>query len=157
MKLSLRFFSVVFTIALLASAVSVDAKPKCKKQPVEDLVRALADAFENKSMDTLDADRPYVRRFRIVIEHSLAGDNEPGRFVTRWFRSLGQAEAWLKRGEHAGFPGRATKPLVKCARGVCTYNFDSGILHNTLFLKRITYGIRLGCPYIKTIYLLDGD
>jgi hypothetical protein len=46
---------------------------------------------------------------------------------------------------------------VKCAKGVCTYNFDGGILHNNLYLKKITYGMRGGCPYLKSIYLLDGD
>lgn len=157
MKPIARISAAAFSIVLLASAVSVAAKPKCRKQPIKNLVEAFAESFANKTMGTLDADRPYVRRFRIVIEHSLAGDNEPGRFVTRWFRSLTQAENWLKRREHDGMPGRATKPLEKCARGVCTYNFESGILHNTLFLKRVTYGVRTGCPYLKTIYLLDGD
>jgi hypothetical protein len=54
-------------------------------------------------------------------------------------------------------PGRESRPLVRCAKGVCTYNFDGGILHNHLYLKKISYGTRSGCPYIKTIYLLDGD
>jgi hypothetical protein len=138
------------------SATAWIQSTECKKQPVEDLVKAVAEAFQNRWMGTLDADRPYVGRFKIIIEHSLAEDNDPQRFESRTLRSLAQAESWLKRREHDGM-GRATKPLVKCVKGVCSYNFDSGILHNTLFLKRITYGIRNGCPYVKTIHLLDGD
>jgi hypothetical protein len=34
---------------------------------------------------------------------------------------------------------------------------DGGINHNNLYLKRITYGVSNGCPYLKTIYILDGD
>ena len=67
---------------------------QCKKQPVEDLVKTVAEAFVNRSMGTLDADRAYVGRIKIVIERSLAEDKDPQRFVSRWFRSLGQAEAW---------------------------------------------------------------
>jgi Barrel-sandwich domain of CusB or HlyD membrane-fusion len=133
------------------------AAPACKKQSIGDLVKAIAKAYETKTLGTLDAQKPYSGRVRIVIEHSLAGDNDKGRFVIRSFASLAKAEAWLKSREHAEMPGRATKPFVRCAKGVCTYNFDGGIVHNTLYLKKITYGSRSGCPYIKTIYLLDGD
>ena len=137
--------------------VSVTAKPKCKKQSVEDLVTAFAEAFENKSIGTLDADRPYVGRFTIRIEHSLADDNDPQRFEVRRFSSFARAERWFKSREIEGMPGRYTRPVEECTRGVCTYNLDGGINHRSLYLTKITYGIRNGCPYIKTMYLLDGD
>ncbi|HEY6046283.1 MAG TPA: hypothetical protein VIU65_06740, partial [Pyrinomonadaceae bacterium] len=91
------------------------------------------------------------------IEHSLADDNDPQRFKVRRFASFALAEKWFKKQEIDGMPGRHAMPLVKCAKGVCTYNFDGGILHNNLYLKKITYGMRAGCPYIKKIYILDGD
>lgn len=75
----------------------------------------------------------------------------------RRFASLARAEAWLKSREHEDLPARSVKPFQKCAKGVCTFDFNGGILHNNLYLKKITYGVRNGCPYIKTIYLLDGD
>jgi hypothetical protein len=108
-------------------------------------------------MSGLDAQKPYLGTVRIVIENSLGEPNDKGRFVIRRFGSLAKAEAWLKSREHDEMPARESRPLQRCAKGVCTYNFDGGILHNHLYLKKITYGTRAGCPYIKTIYLLDGD
>ena len=139
------------------SATAWIQSTQCKKQPVEDLVRAFAESFSNKSMGTLDDDRPYVGRFQIVIEHSLADDDDPQRFEVRRFSSFARAEQWFKSREIEEMPGRNTRPLVKCAKGVCSYNSEGGILHRNLYLTKITYGIRNGCPYIKTIYLLDGD
>ncbi len=149
--------SSVIALILFCFSLPVNAAPACKKQPIEDLVKAVAEAYETKTLGTLDAQKPVSGRVRIVIEHSLADDNDKDRFVIRSFTSLAKAEAWLKSREHEEMPGRATKPLVRCAKGICAYNFDDGIVHNTLFLKKITYGVRNGCPYLKTIYLLDGD
>lgn len=41
-------------------------------------------------------------------------------------------------------PGRNTKPFVQCAKGVCTYNFDGGIVHNTLYLKKSPTALAVG-------------
>ena len=157
MKPSLRFFSFAFAVAFLAQVVSVAAQPRCKKQPITNLVKSWAESWENKSMGTLDADRPYVGRFTIRIEHSLADDDDPQRFEVRRFSSFARAERWFKSREIEDLPGRYSRPVEKCARGVCTYNTGGGINHRSLYLQKITYGIRNGCPYIKTIYILDGD
>ena len=157
MKPIARISAAAFIIALLASTISVAAKPKCKRQSVETLVKVFAESFTNKTMGTLDARRPYVGRFTIRIEHSLADDNDPKRFEVRRFSSFARAEQWLKSREIEGRPGRNTRPLLKCAKGVCSYNSEGGLLHNNLYLTKITYGIRNGCPYIRTIYILDGD
>jgi hypothetical protein len=148
---------IAVAVTLFSLSLPVQAQSTCKKQPIEDLVKAVAEGFEAKTMRSLDAQRPYAGRVRIVIEHSLAEDNAKDRFVIRSFTSLARSERWLKSREHDEMPGRDTKPLARCAKGGCAYNFDSGIVHNTLYLKKITYGSRGGCPYIKTIYLLDGD
>lgn len=136
--------------------VTLTAKP-CKKQSIEDLEKALAESFAQKTMGKLDADRPYLSTIRIVIEHSLADDTDPQRFKVLKFASFARAEKWFKSREIDGMPGRNTRPVIKCAKGVCSYNSEGGILHNNLYLTKITYGMRGGCPYIKTIYLLDGD
>ena len=149
--------AIAVAVILLSLSLPVHAQSRCKKQAIEDLVKAVAEGFETKTMRSLDAQKPYVGRVRIVIEHSLADDNAKDRFVIRSFTSLARAEAWLKNREHDAMPGRDTRPLASCAKGVCTYNFDGGIVHNTLYLKKINYGTRGGCPYMKTIYLLDGD
>jgi hypothetical protein len=144
-------------LLVLLTVISATASSKCKKQPVADFAKTLAQSFEGKTMAQLDATRSYSGTFRIVIEHSLADDDSPDLFVVRRFRSLAAFEKWLKSREIEGLPGRNSMPLVGCARGVCKFQSDVGILHNNLYLKRVTYGIRNGCPYIKTIYLLDGD
>jgi hypothetical protein len=148
--------SVIMLALFIVSPPGHAASP-CKKQSIEDLAKAVAEAYETKTLGTLDTQKPYSGRVRIVIEHSLADDNDKGRFVIRSVVSLAKAEAWLKSREHEEMPGRRSMPFQKCSKGVCTYNFEGGILHNTLYLKKITYGIRNGCPYLKTIYLLDGD
>src|SRR5437868_6264046 len=142
-------------LAIIVIAGSATAQ--CKKQPIEALAKAVAEGFEAKTLSSLDSQKSYAGRIRIVIEHSLAGDNDKDRFVVRSFLSLAKAEAWLKSREHDEMPGRQSMPFQKCSKGVCTFNFDGGILHNTLYLKKITYSARNGCPYLKTIYLLDGD
>ena len=146
---------IILTLIFSLSSLGL-AKP-CKKQSIENLVNALAESFAEKKMGGLDVDRPYLATFRIVIEHSLADDNDPQRFKVLRFASFARAEKWFKSHEIEDMPGRNTRPLLKCTKGVCSYNSDGGILHNNLYLTKITYGMRGGCPYIKTIYLLDGD
>jgi hypothetical protein len=70
-----------------------------------------------------------------------------------------QAARWLKGREIGeGLPTPQVRPLIKCAKGVCDYDpLAGGMLHNQQYLEKFTYGIRGGCPYLKTIYLLNGD
>src|SRR5437588_2842464 len=123
--------AIVALIVLVAGATA-----QCKKQPIEALAKAVAEGFEAKTLRDLDAQKPYAARFRIVIEHSLASDNDKDRFVVRSFASLAKAEAWLKSREHDEMPGRQSMPFQQCSKGVCAFNFDGGILHNTLYLKK---------------------
>jgi hypothetical protein len=125
--------------------------------PVEQLMEALDKAYTDKALGRLDARRPYAGRVRIVISHSLMDDDDPHSIERRQFRTLAQAERWLKSRERGGLPNRQTRPLLECKRGTCEYDFDGGILHNQLYLQSVDYGLRRGRPYIKTIYLLDGD
>jgi hypothetical protein len=144
-------------LMLLSLALPARAQSQCKEKTVGGLAKQIAAAYEGKSLGGLDGQRPYLGRLRIVIENSLGEPDDRGRFVIKSFTSLAKADAWLKTRERADGPGRESRPLQRCAKGVCTYNFDGGILHNHLYLKKISYGTRSGCPYIKTIYLLDGD
>lgn len=124
---------------------------------IEQLVKSLAEAYEAKELGKLDIGRPYFGKVRIVIEHSLAEDNAKDRFEIKSFKTLAMGEQWLKSREMHDVPARATKPLQRCRKGLCTYDFGGGINHNNLYLKKITYGYRNGRPYVKTIFLLDGD
>jgi len=144
-------------LLLFSMSFAVHAAPVCKKQSIEKLVENVAENYEAKTLGRLDSQKPYIGKIRIVIEHSLADDDDPQRFVVKRFSLLAKAEAWLKSREVDGMPGRLSRPVSKCSRGVCSYNLDGGIDHNHLYLKRITYGVRNACPYLKTIYILDGD
>ncbi|MDT4895279.1 MAG: hypothetical protein QOH25_356 [Acidobacteriota bacterium] len=123
---------------------------------IEQLAQALADAFTAKSLGRLDAERPYFGRVKIIIEHSLAEDTAKDRFEVRQVRTLEQGERWLTSRERADSPARNSGSLQRCRKGVCTYE-QVGMLHNNLYLQKVTYGYRNRRPYIKTIYLIDGD
>lgn len=126
--------------------------------PVEQLMKAVDDAYATGRLARLDARRPYLGKVRIVIEHSLAGDGEKGQYEIRTFRTLAAADRWLKSREREdGTPRRETRPLLECDSRMCEFDFNGGILHNHLYLQKVSYGMRRGRPYIKTIYLLDGD
>jgi hypothetical protein len=137
--------------------IDVGSASSSSNSNIEGLVKSLAEAYTSKTLGRLDAERPYLWTVRIVIENSLADDNSKDRFIVRTFRSLGQAERWLRSREREDGPIREDRPLLQCRRGLCDFNFDGGILHNHLYLRKIGYGVRNGKPYIKTIYLLDGD
>lgn len=150
---------LAIAVALILSIVSfpVHAESPSKQETIEQIVKALAEAYEAKSLDKLDAGHPFSAKIKIVIEHSLAEDDAPDRFEIKTFRTLAQAERWLRSKETEGLPAREARPLLRCKRGLCDYDFDGGILHNHLYLRRISYGYRNGRPYLKTIFLLDGD
>ena len=137
---------------------SAATNPSPSNSTIEGLVASIAEAFKAKSWDKLDAQRPYRGRVRIVIENSLAEDNAKDRFEARTFKTFAAAERWLTSQEIADYgPSRETKPLKRCSKGVCTYDFEGGISHNQLYIKRITYSIHAGLPFVDTIHLLDGD
>ena len=142
-------------LLLFVLSLPILAKTPTSGESIDGLAKDVAEAYEARDMGRLDSTKPYVGRIKIVMQHSLS--DGAGEFVVKWVKSLAQAERWLKRREIDGLPGRVVKPFLKCEKGACTYNFDDGILHNTLYLKKITYGFRKGRPYIKSILLLDGD
>ena len=148
-----KLAATVALILLLLSSTSYPASP-ARRETIEQLVEKLSVAYDAKALRRLDRSRPFQGRVRIEIEHSL---NEDHREVKQ-FRTLAEGDRWLRSMEREdGTPFRETRPLLQCRRGVCTFNFDGGILHNHLYLHKITYGYRNGSPYIKTIFLLDGD
>ena len=153
----MRRLATAVALLLLVAPLWIASRParaqsEVKRETVEELVKALAEAYTSKSLGGLDAGRPRQARVSVVVEHSITGRRE-----ARSFRSLEAAERWLKSREREDGPARQVMPLKRCRRGVCTYDFDGGILHNNLYLQKVAYGLRGGRPYVKTIYLLDGD
>lgn len=142
-------------LLLLTIATAAYAQTPSRPETVEQLAKEVSEAYAAKNLGALDAERPYLKSVRMVIEYSL-GEPAPPNAV-RVVRSLGKGEQWLRSRETADGPARDVKPLKRCRRGTCTFDFDSGILHNTLYLQKLTYGYRRGAPYIKAIYFLSGD
>jgi hypothetical protein len=124
---------------------------------IEQLAIELSDAYVTKNLGRLDRKYSLWGKVKIEIEDSLAGDDNPGKPRTKEFQSLAQGEQWLKSKARNEFPVRESRPLIGCKQGSCTYDFSAGILHNHLYLKKISYGYKNGRPYLKTIYLLDGN
>ncbi|HWS98718.1 MAG TPA: hypothetical protein VN256_00505 [Pyrinomonadaceae bacterium] len=118
-------------------------------QAAEELAKTVADAFAAGELGRLDAERPYLGTVRIRVEHSITGG-----IVTRSFKTLAAAERWLNRGNQDSQRNGGT--LRRCRRGTCTFE-QEGMLHNNLYLQRITYGLRRGRPYVKAIHIIDGD
>ena len=127
------------------------AHSSSQTQTIQQLANAVAEAWSKGKLGSLDAGRPYVGSMRIRIEHSITGAVE-----SRSFRTLAQAERWLKSRERADGPARNIGPLRQCSKGVCAFE-QTGMLHNNLYLQKITYGMRKRQPYIKAIHLIDGD
>ncbi len=147
-----------FALILVILSLPAQAQSPSGKQTIGQLEDSLAVAYMAKELGKLDAMRPYFGSVKIVIEHSLAGDDDKDRFEIKVFKTLASGEQWLNSREREdGTPFREARQLLRCRNGLCTYDLDGGISHNHLYLKRIAYGYRRGRPYIKTIFLLDGD
>lgn len=109
-----------------------------------------------KNLASLDGRVRLLRGgLRVRIEHSISPVRD---FEYRRFRSFKAAESWLnKREREDGTPFRVAQDFVGCRRGRCRFYTDGGILHNHLYLQRISYGYRNGRLFITELYFYDGD
>ena len=139
------FISVSLLIAFVTSASA--------QQKAEDLARRFNQAFARKALSSLDKGRPVKNRIAVTIEHSISED----RPRTRTFASFSQIERWLKSQQREdGTPLRNITKLSSCRSGVCRYNVGS-LLHNNIYIKRVSYAFVNGKPYIRSVLILDGD
>lgn len=164
MKIIIRALVASFVLCLLMAANVAQAQTPASARPgtIEALIDKVEIGFGNRQLAELDGQQLFRGRIRFVIEHSLVEDNDPGHFEIRTFRSFAAAQRWLQSRETPNedappVPFPSLRPLQQCRKGVCTYDFDGGIDHNHLYLKRIYYGFKNRRPYLKTVYLLDGD
>ena len=99
-----------FTLVLLVFSFPAHSKSPCKRQTIEDLVKAVGEAFEAKDLGRLDTNQSYLRKVRIVIRHSLGeGDNE---YEIKRVRSFREGERWFKSRETEEYPGRSVRALL---------------------------------------------
>jgi hypothetical protein len=147
-----KLLATGFIIAIAACAPVV-GQSSSKPKP-EELAQTVSEAYKAKALADLDKKHLAASTVTLVIEHSLT----EGRIATRRFKNLAAIDTWLTKQEREeGSPFRQTMPLLRCARGRCSYNFDGGILHNQLYLHDIYYSSRNRRLLITKIHLLDGD
>lgn len=165
----MNFKPVLLTILILALGLTGYAQSKTtsvardaaqsrahlspQTRNIQQLVNAVAKAWGDGNLGSLDASRPYVGTVRVIVEGQVG---EPPNVERRSFKTLAQIDRWFKSNERADGPKRNVGPLKKCSKGVCSFELV-GMNHNNLFLEKITYGMRKGQPYIKAIYIADGN
>ncbi len=167
-----QVISIAVLAALNFSFVSSAASLTSRRTSLEQAVGAFEKAYVARDLGSLDQfsrlcmkGRQKVLcngKFKIQMEHSL-GQDDRTEYIS--FNSFAAAEKWLRKSERssggANFPVRSLKPRQKCQSGFCSYDFDGGISHNTLYLKSIKYGFinyrDADDYYITEVHLLNGD
>jgi hypothetical protein len=136
----------------LATVLKKAGEASYPKQSIEQLATNVAFAWSEGNLSSLDARRPYVGSVRVVVEVTVG---EPSLTERKTFRTLAAIDRWFKQREREDGPRRNMGSFERCSKGACTFE-QSGMLHNNLYLKKITYGTSKGRPYIKAIYIEDG-
>jgi hypothetical protein len=146
----------VYLAFLLIVFATSSSLAQTQKESTDQLQKSVAEAYKTKTMHILDEQKFVQGSLLVQIVHSLMEGK--GAIVRRRFKTFAQFDAWLKKREREeGSPFREVSEVVKCANGHCAYNYDTGILHNQLYLHDIYFRFRNGRPYIVRIDLLDGD
>lgn len=138
--------------ALVLSSSAAAAGGQCKGGAIEPLANRLAERFATKRLASLDPERPYRGSIQFVVEHAITDEHEVEEKP-----SLAAIEKWLMRHEPEGFSAREARPLSWCKKGLCVFDLPAGIEHNHRYVQKLTYGYDKGCPYIRSVFLLDGD
>jgi len=153
----MRSIAISTVLAIGIFSLSTFGQSNAKFETIGELGWALTQAYSTRALGTLDAKMPAYRRVKIVIENSLAEDDSKDKLESKTFRNLAEADKWLISNETSlGFPSRIIYPLIKCKLPKCTYDVK-GLHHFQLILKSFTYDYRNRRPYIKSIYLVDGN
>ncbi len=147
---------VLLIVMFAFCAIGINAQTTCK-QTGEQIAKDVSSAFTEKKLGRLDANRGAVGKITLTMENSLVEDGAKGQFVVKTFANMKALEKWLTKREIDELPGRTANELISCKKGVCSFKID-GLLHNTLFLKKVTLGYTKDkCPYIKSVYIVDGN
>ena len=158
----IKQLSVILALTLSVTPLSAQTQSPTKRLTIENLVDEFEIAYVADTLETLDAKRPNPVKIRVEIEYQTIPTEikvfKTFRGVGHWLRGRETDTEGMpvKAGTTTKLPLRVTMPLVSCKRGLCTYDFNGGILHNHLYIQKISYGYRKGRPYLKTIFLLSG-
>ncbi len=135
----------------LAQVLAKATKASNPKQSIEQLATNVAFAWSEGNLSSLDARRPFVGSVTVIVEATISD----APIERKSFRTFAQIDKWFKSREREDGPRRNMGTLEQCSKGICTFE-QTGMLHNNLYLRKITYGLRKGQPYIKAIYIEDG-
>ena len=154
----MRQLASIGLILICVAWSSVFGQSQSPHKPAE-LAQTVSDAYKEKKLADLDKKHLAAGTITVVIEHSLIeGKNGNGLMKVRRFKNFAAIDKWLNSQQREdGSPFRQTKPLLKCGKGSCAYDFDGGILHNQLYLHDLYFSSRNGRLYITKLHLLDGD
>lgn len=139
---------LVAMIMLFFGSIPAQSQDKQAKKTGAEIARA----FERGQLRKLDAKNLLSGKIKLTIENSI-GEPEFEYYSFSSFAAMGR---WIKKQEFDGMPNKVAWPLVGCRKGVCTFFRDGGILHNQLYLKKVTYGYRNKRLFIRGIQLLAG-
>ena len=141
-------------VLVLLSAIAPASYAGCPITNVRQFAEAVADAHKHNALEAIDRKYAGKNRFKVIIENSLAENDAFERTTATRFAEVAR---WLKRRQVEGFPAPDIRKLVECKNGVCVFDLNEGIDHNTLYLEEIHYEGRPTCAKLQSIKFLDGD
>lgn len=154
-------------MALLATVNAFAGDASCLQ---ERAARVLASAYESGNPEDSPFNYPGEKlpillgdivakdkAVTITREHSITDEEE----VPIELKGYGAVAAWLSRlhtpDEHGYVYGIEARTLGRCVAGCCDFPLIHGVSHNTLYLLKACFGDDNGRPYLKEVYLYDGD
>ena len=146
-KMVMAAVLIAGTMFLISSTPAQSQDKQARK-----IAAAVAAAFGQGQLRKLDLKKLVRGRVKLTIENSI-GEPEFEHYSFRSFSAMG---GWIRKQERDGLPNKVAWPLVGCRKGVCTFFRDGGILHNQLYLKKVTYDHRNNRIYIRGVQLLAG-
>ena len=138
----------VLAITFLVLAFGLNAFGQARAETVQKFSGRVRQAFLARDLARLDAGK-IGGSIRLSVEHSIADGTD-----VKSFTNFKQAGKWLMRGRVDS--NLVAKGNIRCRVTTCSLT-SKGLLHNSLYLRKITYGYVKGRPYVRAIHFVDGD
>jgi hypothetical protein len=144
-------------VSLLALAFSTRVLGACLDVPRSTFAKDLAAAHASGTLALLDKKYPGLGPLQAFIEHSIGEESNGASILVTSVPSFAALAQLLRSRQTDGMPAPQSRPFRKCSNGICTYDFNAGISHNTLYLKEVRYNDYVKCLEVEVIWFLDGD
>lgn len=159
------FILVLLCFAVISTVFAIDDSLQLKLEragrliastyaignPDEKLYGLHPDYFPSRPKDMIHNDVV----INIETKHSIQEKNEPILKI----KGLKQFEKWVVdvRKNFRFSDNLTVKTMGVCIDGCCHYPIDGGMSHNSLYLTEACFTFKNNKPFLKSIYLLDGD